>query len=205
MKRVARFVEDAVHFWKRGGFRGSFRFVRSRLFARTDTLLYELRSPGVASSVPEGWRIRAVASLEDAEGLELLRQAGGEAELRHFRRHAIAYVTHIGDQLVARCWVFPDHPLARWMGPNNVYFGCMFVQPPWRGQGIQGRLNAYLASLQPAGCRILMEVDPANIASQRGLIKGGSTLLGLLTTIVVLGRIVSTRIKPPAASGEAGS
>jgi GNAT superfamily N-acetyltransferase len=205
MRRIATFFSDAVHLWRKGGFRSFLRFVRSRLLARTDTLLYDLRPDGSPPVLPQGWQVREVTSIADAEGVGLMLQVGGEAELRHFHRRAVAYVATIEGRLVARCWSFPEHPLARRMGPDTVYFGCMFVRPECRGQGIQGRLNAYLAALQPKGSRIIMEVEHSNIASQRGLLRGGSRLLGRLLTFVVLGQIVRTRLEPVAEIRDPGS
>jgi ribosomal protein S18 acetylase RimI-like enzyme len=134
-----------------------------------------------------------VASHEDAE-VGLLLKAGAESELPYFRRKALAYVLCIEDEVMARLWHFRQSPLAHWLGPNTAYFGKLFVKPEARGQRIGGLLLSNVAARQPIGTRIVLEVKPSNISSQKCLAKAGCVLLGRLHTIECLTRLVRVRL-----------
>ena len=194
MVRLVAFLLDVGQTWREAGLWASLRLVWSRIFACDETLLYELRVVGVAKDLPAGWHVTAVCSEQESPALDLLRRAGGAGELRNFRRKAVAYVLRIGDEPVARCWYFPNNPLARRLGPDASYFGMMFVRPEWRGQGIQGQLNRYMASLLPAGSRVVAEIVQSNVASRKGLAKAGFVCAGRLHTIVFLGQVVRARV-----------
>jgi GNAT superfamily N-acetyltransferase len=194
MRRITAFLDDVVVLWKRSGFSAAIALVKSRIFSTSDMLLYELRPPSDKPVLPPEWNVTVVCSEDDAAGVDLLVRAGGESQLRYFRRGAVAYVLTIGGNQVARSWYFPNSALARRLGPDAAYFTDMFVQPEWRGQGIQGQLNAYLASLLPTGSRVVMEVVPSNVACQRGLLRGHSVFKGRLHTVVFLGHVIRARI-----------
>ena len=195
MNRVTAFLIDVAQVWREEGFCASSRLVWSRIFARYETLLYELRTTSLELGLPADWQVTVLRSEKDPAAVDLLRRVGGEAELRNFRRKAVAYVLSIEDEPVARCWYFPNSSLARRLGPDAAYFGMRFVRPEWRGQGIQARLMTYTASLLPIGTRVIVEILPSNVASQNGVAKAGSVYVGRLHTIVLLGRVIRARIE----------
>ena len=194
MSRVGAFLLDVRQTRREAGFRASLRLMWSRVFACDETLLYEMRPVGLAQGLPADWHVTVLCSEQESSAVDLLRRAGGEGELRNFRRKAVAYVLCIGDEPVARSWYFPNSPLARRLGPDAAYFGMMFVRPEWRGQGIQARLLTYMASLLPAGSRVVAEIVQSNVASQKGAAKAGFVCVGRLHTIVFLGQVVRARI-----------
>jgi GNAT superfamily N-acetyltransferase len=198
MSRLSAFLDDVVSSWRRDGYRASFKLVRTRVYERTDTLLYELRTTGKAPELPADWQVTVVCSADDTAGVDLLCRTGGESEVRQFRRNAVAYVLSIGSEPVARAWYYPNNALVRRLGPNAAYFGSMFVLPEWRGLGIQGLLNAYMASFLPMGTRILMEILASNVASQKGVVKGNAVYIGRLDMIVFLGRIIRAHVEAPS-------
>lgn len=194
MRRVAAVIKDAVRIWRKDGFLRAFGFMRSRVYLRSDTLLYELWTNDISPELPADWRIRVVRSAVDCAGMDLLRKVGGGLEQRYFRREAVVHVMCIGGEPVARIWYFPNNPLARKLGPNTVYWGDAFVRPEWRGQGIQGLLSAYCASQLPKGTRVIFEVAASNVASQKGVAKAGCVVVGRLRMIVFLGQIINARL-----------
>jgi ribosomal protein S18 acetylase RimI-like enzyme len=193
LSRVGPFLEDFARLWRETGIRAAFRLVRKRVYDQNVNLFYELRTTGVEPDLPHGWCVKVVASHEDAAVGFLLR-AGGESELPYFRRNAVAYVLCIGDEVVARRWHFPQSPLAQWLGPDAAYSGKSFVKPEWRGQGIAGRLLAYMAARLPIGSKVVMEVDPSNVSSQKCLVKAGCVLLGRLHTTECFARLIRVRL-----------
>lgn len=204
MRRVGAFLEDIGRIRKDAGVRTALGFIGTRVFERSETLLYELRPEGAEALPPESWRVVIVQSRDDAVGTELLRRAGGGPEFRNFRRGGVAFLLCIQDEPVAHGWYFMRNTLAKRLGSGAVYFGNFFVRPPWRGQGIQAWLTLHMVLGLPAGSRAIMEVVPSNVASQRGLAKAGCKLLGRLHQTVVLGQILRARIeapKPPVRGG----
>jgi GNAT superfamily N-acetyltransferase len=199
--RLRLFLDDLARLRREGGLAAAFRLVRAKLYERVQTLLYEFRPTGIDPGLPVGWTVRRVASEADP-AVEWLRRSGGDVNLHSFRRGAVAYVMCIGDQAVGHCWHYPNYLLARRLGSGAAYFGQAFVRPEWRGQGVNGRLIAYMAGQLPAGGRVVMEVEFPNVSSQKSLAKLGCALVGRLQTLVLGARLVSVRIDPwPPAQG----
>jgi ribosomal protein S18 acetylase RimI-like enzyme len=193
LSRVGQFLKDFTRLWREAGIYAAFRHVRKRVYERNVNLFYELRTTGIEPDLPQGWSVKVVSSQADAT-VGLLLKAGGESELRYFGRKAVAYVMCIGDKVAARHWYFPQNTLAQWLGPDAAYFGKMFVKPEERGQGIAGMLITYMAAHLPIGSRVVMEVKPSNISSQKCLIKAGCVFLGRLQTIECFTRLISVRL-----------
>lgn len=194
MGRLAAFIEDVVRVRREAGLRTAVGLVRSRVFARSETLLYELRPTDVVQGLPADWRVMEIHSAEDRAGIDALCRAGGGKELRNFRRGGISFVLCIKDEPVAHGWKFPRNALAHRLGVGATYFGYFLVRPEWRGQGIQAWLNTYMVERLPMGSWAIMEVLPSNIASQKGLAKCGCVFRGRLHTVVFLGQLVRVRI-----------
>ena len=193
MNRVWLFLRDFTRSCREKGIRAALKHVRKRVYEQNLNLYYELRATSVEPDLPKGWCVKVLSSHTDA-AVGLLLKAGGEPELRHFRRNAVAYLMCIGDQVVARHWHFKQHPLAQWLGPHAAYVGKAFVKPEFRGQRINGRLLAYMAAQLPAGSKIVMEVDPSNVSSQKSLANAGCALMGQIQTTECFTRLISVRL-----------
>lgn len=193
MSRVLPFLKDLMRLRREAGIRAAFKLVLERVYSRNVNLFYELRTTGIEPNLPPDWRVKVMDSETDAS-VGLLLKAGGQAELPYFSRNAVVYVLCIGDEVAARLWHFPQNSLAHWLGPDAAYVGKIFVKPEARGQGMAGLLLTYMAARLPVGSRAVMEVEPSNISSQKGLIKAGCVLLGRLETIECFTRIIRVRI-----------
>lgn len=194
MNRAWLFMENLMRIWREKGVWTAFRLVRKRIFEQNLNLFYELRVTNAEPNLPEGWFVEVLSS-PDAAAVGLLIKAGGESEMGYFNRNAVAYVLCIGDEVVAHRWHFPKHPLAQWLGPDAAYVGKSLVKPEWRGQGINAKLLTFTATHLPVGSRIVLEVDPTNISSQKSLIKAGCVLLGRLQTTECFARLIRVRLE----------
>ncbi|WP_306602146.1 GNAT family N-acetyltransferase [Geothrix sp. 21YS21S-2] len=197
MGRISRFLDDLLRLRKEQGVMAALHHLRQRISYVSETLLFERYATGAAHVLPEGMRAITVHSEEDP-GLDLLRRSGGELNPGYFRRSAVAGVLCVGDEAVGHRWEFPYSPLARHLGPNATYFGKAFVRPEFRGKGYNRELLRFMEGRLPKGTRILMEVDPANVSSQRSLLRAGSTLVGTLQVITIFTILVRVRIRPAA-------
>jgi ribosomal protein S18 acetylase RimI-like enzyme len=194
MNRAWLFMGDLARTWRKKGIWTAFSLVRKRIFEQNLNLFYELRATGAEPDLPEGWFVAVVPSPDDA-AIGLLLKAGGHSELGYFHRNAVAFVMCIGDEVVAHHWHFPNHPLAQWLGPDAAYVGKALVKPEWRGQGINAKLLTFTATHLHAGSRIVLEVEPTNVSSQKSLIKAGCVLLGRLQTTECFARLISVRLE----------
>jgi len=193
--RISRFLDDLVRLRREQGIMAVLHHVRQRISFVSETLLFERYATGAAHELPEGLRAFTVHSEADP-GFDLLRQSGGELNPGYFRRAAVAGVLCVGDEAVGHRWEFPYSPLAQRLGPNATYFGKAFVRPEFRGKGYNRELLRYMEGRLPKGTRILMEVDPPNVSSQRSLLKAGCTLVGTLQVITLFTALVRVRIRP---------
>jgi ribosomal protein S18 acetylase RimI-like enzyme len=170
------------------------------LYQENENLFYELRTTEVQPDVPSGWLVVVVASERDAS-TSLLLQSGGQRELPFLNRRAVAYLMCIGDEVVGRLWHFRRNSLAQWLGPDTAYVGRIFVKPEMRGQQIAGRLLASMAAHLPVGSRVILEVEPSNVSSQKCLVKAGCVLLGRIRTTECFTRLIRVRINGQAPTG----
>jgi|ERR1035438_409707 ribosomal protein S18 acetylase RimI-like enzyme len=204
MSRIGPFLRDVVRIWHEAGPLAAFRLLRNRVYERNTNLFYELRATGVVPDLPPGWRVEVVASQADAAAALLLR-AGAASELPYFRRGAVAYLLCIEEEVVARLWHFPRNSLARWLGPDSAYAGKLFVKPEARGRGIGGLLLAAMAARQPVGSRVILEVAPSNISSQKCMVKAGCRFLGRLHRTECFTRLIRVRLEGSLGNGNQGS
>ena len=194
MNRAWLFIGNFARTWREKGIWTALRLVRKKVYEQNLNLFYELRATGVELYLPEGWFVAVVSSPDDA-AVGLLLKAGGESELGYFHRNAVAYVLCIGDEVVAHHWHFPKSPLAQWLGPDAAYVGKALVKPEWRRQGINAKLLTFTATHLPVGSRIVLEVEPTNVSSQKSLIKAGCVLLGRLQTTECFARLIRVRLE----------
>jgi GNAT superfamily N-acetyltransferase len=193
-KRLRPILDDMARYWTQGGTKAVFTHIKKRVFERNQNLLYELPCNGVPAALPEGWAL-TVVRVGDEAGYELLRQVGGEFGIPKVHHRAVAYVMTVLGEPVGVFWHFPANTLARRMGRGTAYVGRAFVRPAWRGQGVNPRILAAMASTMPPGTRLILEIAKENLVSQKSMARGGCKLVGMLTTFEVLGLLVGYRIE----------
>jgi ribosomal protein S18 acetylase RimI-like enzyme len=199
--RIGPFLVDFARLWREQGIRSALRLVGKRVYEQNVNLFYELRTTGVEPDLPSGWCVKVLTSPADA-GVGLLLSAGGEPELPYFNRKAVAYLLCIGDEAVARLWHFRQSTLAQWLGPDAAYVGKILVKPEARGQRLAGRLLACMAARQPVGTRVVLEVEPSNVSSQKSLVRAGCVLRGQLHTTECLTRLIRVRLEGSPSTGK---
>ena len=99
-----------------------------------------------------------------------------------------------GSHVVHCAFVFKKNKTAALLGlPSSAaLIGNALTVSEFRGRGIQGlSVRARATIARQAGFKsVIAETAPANVASQRGMIKGGMQPLGRLNIVVVLNCLV---------------
>lgn len=110
------------------------------------------------------------------------------------RRRVVGFVIEFDSDVVHYGYVFLRNKTACILGLDNktALIGNAFTVPAYRGKSAQPRSVVARASFaRDAGYeRILAETSPDNLASQRGMIKGGMRQLGRMDLIVVFTMLV---------------
>jgi len=146
--------------------------------------------------------LRAQQRVVDA----LLMLSSDNAEYLHDiqRGRVIGFVIEFEQTLVHYSYLFLRNKNACILGldVNTALIGNAFTVPIYRGKGAQARSVKARASLaHGAGYQsILAETSPDNVASQRGMLKGGMRLLGRMDLWVALTMFVFRRRKPAGFS-----
>lgn len=117
------------------------------------------------------------------------------------RNNIIGVVIRVNESIVHYGFVMKHNRTRSLLGlPKNAALsGHAFTLPSYRGRGAQGRsvlARAHIA--RDAGFAwIYAETSPGNLASQRGLSKGGMEILGRLDYVRILRFIVIRWRRPP--------
>lgn len=117
------------------------------------------------------------------------------------RDHIIGVIIRVNQSIVHYGFLMKRNRTRGLLGlPRNAALsGHDYTLPSYRGRGAQGRsvlARAHLA--RDAGFSwIYSETSPDNLASQRGLAKGGMEILGRLDFVVVLRFVVIRWRRPP--------
>lgn len=126
----------------------------------------------------------------NAEYLEGVRQ-----------RYIIGFVVMRNEKLVHASYLFIKNKTACILGlqPGTGLIGNDFTLPEYRGRGYQAQsVMARAALAYDSGFKyVVAETSLDNIASQRGLQKGGMHLIGRMDLVVILNILVLRWRRPP--------
>lgn len=113
----------------------------------------------------------------------------------------VALVIVSQGEVVHYSYVFLRNKSACILGLNKdtALVGNAFTVPAYRGKGCQPRSVALRAAIaaERGFARIAAETSPDNVASQRGLQKGGMRLVGRLDLVVIMNSLVLRWRRPP--------
>lgn len=194
LNRIAQYVQ-------RGGRGGLLRKLGLLLVRRRSYVLFEKDCSGVSFPAPSaGERIQVLtaANIDGAADVaERLVELNAESAdyLQDIRCGRVTGIVFIhGGQVVQYSYVFKKNKTACLLGlpPTTALIGNDFTVPSYRGRGCQGRSVEVRACVaREAGfTAVVAETSPDNIASQRGLQKGGMRPLGKLDMLVLLNCLV---------------
>ena len=175
--------------------------VLAAVFRSRAYLLYSRNCAGATMPDPlpgETFRVLTADNLAEmqtvVDGLLSLSADNAEyiADIR--RRHVIGFIIEFDDTVAHYGYVFLRNKTACILGLDDktALVGNAFTVPTYRGKSAQPRSVKARASLaRDAGYeRILAETSPDNLASQRGMTKGGMQLLGRMDLLVAISVLV---------------
>ncbi|PTD96778.1 GNAT family N-acetyltransferase [Pseudothauera lacus] len=182
--------------------------IAARILRMRSHLLYECACAGAAMpALQEGehFHVLSAGSLPGQEALAkmlLAAAADNAAYLEDVRRgRVIALLISRDGELAHYSYLFLRNKTAclLGLGSGTALVGNAWTAPRFRGQGLQARAVQARAALagEHGFERIAAETSPDNLASQRGMSKGGMRLLGRMDLIVVLSVLV-LRLRKPA-------
>lgn len=186
------------------------RILRVVVRSRTH-LLYERRcDDGAFPTLKDGEQVILLTqgNLAQQEPLcdELVAMNPENADyLDDVRKDCVVGVVFVkAARIVHHAFVFKRNRTARLLGlpPTAALIGHAFTDPHYRGRGCQGRsleVRTWVAA-QAGFDRVIAETSLDNVASQRGMEKGGMRLMGRIDLIVLLNCVVLRWRRPDGFS-----
>ncbi len=173
-----------------------FRRIAGRILRKRAYLLFEQACMGVPDPEVRPGELFHVLSKDSCDaqsslGAALVATAADNADyLADVRRGRVVALAITRDgKLVHYSYLFLRNKTACILGlsETSALIGNAFTLPGCRGLGYQGRAVQARASLAAkAGySHIVAETAPDNLASQRGMLKGGMRLVGRMDVVVV--------------------
>jgi GNAT superfamily N-acetyltransferase len=180
-----------------GGIRAVGAFLGSRLYRRSQSLLFCCRELPALPVLPPDLSIERITAGEADDFLQDLLRAGAGEDLHLFGRGAVCYLARWSGEPAGAGWVFADSYLLRraGLGGKARYLGACQVAEAFRGRGIYTNLLRTMANdALAAGFEPYIDTSCDNVASQRGILKAGFVHKGMLSAIVLFGFIVNCTI-----------
>jgi GNAT superfamily N-acetyltransferase len=207
IRRAWQVLQDVQLLAQQMGWRTAVLSLRDRLFSYSESLLYTADCwKGCLGSV-EGVSVVAVPPGAADEVKQDIERLGLASEWSNFSKGATCFLAHESKSPVGIGWRFASSRLLRRAGflPGATYAGGFFVREFARGRGIYPMLLGSIASTLGSGdWPLVIQVNPSNKASRRGLEKAGFRCSARLRTLIVAGLIVYCR-KTEADDGRGGS
>ena len=185
---IPRSIKDAMsrlaRLWKQRGAGATLRFLLTRIFRHEVHWLYAIdtaRARGAIAWTPaENFRVVDAGNLEVELNPALEAFLGGPAaaeNLRGIRNGDLLFLVTDGEQYVHRGYALRRTRQKQLLGENEdtPMIAYCYTAPAARGRGLYQRaLVAEADYLQARGfSRIVIETDPSNVASQKGILAAG--------------------------------
>lgn len=192
--------------WRQKGTAPTVRFLLSRIFRQQRHVTYEAdcRIPREPSCWENGERMIEIGpeNLDEHLSPELQSFLGGEEAyegIQGLRGGNRLFVVTNGKEYVHRGYILLRTRQSKILGdPEGAPLIAFCATPPCaRGRGLYRRaLNAELCYLQRTGyTRALIETDPENLPSRRGIESAGFTLVWETQVWIILNCMVIQRIR----------
>lgn len=181
------------------GIRVAWVRVRSTLWHRSRTVLFEASRSQKAVTLPPGFRIVRIHRDDAAIPTADIQEAGAGTDIVNLTRGAICYLAYQRDKPVGLGWMFTQSYLLDRLGHAGkaIYLAGYHVVQSARGQGIYPLLLRTMAhDAASRGLRCLVDASEENRPSIRGIEKAGFQRLGRLNVLVVAGTIMHANLSP---------
>ncbi len=199
-----RVLREAALERRRNGTRSAIRFIASRLYSRSNMMVFEHRDKRLRGKLPEGYDIVPVSAVPASVYQGLLTEAGVGSNPIHFERGGVGWLIVSGNHAVAIGWAFRKSAALEHLGydpSSSVYLGGFHVRSTHRGQGLYPYLLQRMFADSGATCAIA-ETSMDNAASQSGLIKAGFRRRGVAKRLTLCGCPVQCRIEEVPDCGD---
>lgn len=206
-------VADRIHqYWLSNGTLSTARFLGSRVFRRWDAMVFDSAlAPDRPSPV---WGEGEHLLLAGPENLDILLDSklraflGPESaeNLKGVRKGDLLFLVSSGDEYLHCGYVFFKSRQTRILGEkgNPPLIGCCFTAPAARGRGLYRKaLQAELGHLARIGFkRAVIETDPENLASRKGIEGAGFEQRRRTRSWIVLNKLAVQRVSEREGGGK---
>ncbi len=196
--------------WQSKGAWRTFRFLASRVFRGWKSVVYEadLEIPRAPSEWGPDETIEALGPDEiDAAitpALTAFLGGDGPENLDGVREGNRLFLISAGGMLLHCGYILFRTRQTKLIGESGEppVIACCFTSPTARGRGLYRKaLNAELCFLRDRGYkRVVIETDPENTASRKGIEAAGFRLIRRVRSWIVLNRLVLQRSVEPSGS-----
>ena len=191
--------------WHEQGARETVRFLGSRILPRRWYVVYEvdLDTPRPATKCLPDEELSVIGreTVDSKVSVEMLEFLGGNEAMEHLEgvRHGDRLFVVAGKQDFQHCGYILFHTRqTRILGEDgNPLIASYLTAPAARGRGLYRRgLNAELCYLREHGFRrVVIETDPENIASRKGIEAAGFRLCRRTSAWIFLNRVVWQKLE----------
>jgi len=205
----AHVAERIRRHWRQHGPLSTLRFLASRILRRWRCVVYEasLETPGACAHWNDGDRLQVIGpeNLDKALTPELRSFLGGEEAIENLEgvRTGNRLFVVANDSGFLHCgYILFQTRQTRIIGETTgpPVIACCQTVPTAQGRGLyRNALRAELCYLRERGYRrAVIETDPKNIPSRRGIEAAGFRLCRQATSWIVLNWIVGQKLVEPS-------
>ena len=202
---IRQLIND-IRMESRHGLASIWNYVHPRVYSSSCMLLY-CRHGGESPTVPCSICIVRARPSRIEQYRSLLAEVGAESDMRNAARGASAYLVIDAGKAVACGWRFRSSRLLRRLGYSDreaCYYGGFVTHSDMRGKGYYPLLLSVMCADEPSNILVFAETSRGNRASQRGLVKAGFTLHGMVYRIILFGMMLRCKVttQVPLYSGD---
>lgn len=208
-------VADRIHrYWLCNGTRSTARFLGSRLFRRWEALVFDSNldqpQPGPDWGEREHLMLAGPENLDAILNPKLQAFLGSEAHenLEGVRKGDLLFLVSDGTEYLHCGYVFFKSRQTRILGEpgNPPLIGCCYTAPAARGKGLYRKaLRAELAHLSQKGyARAVIETEPGNTASRKGIEAAGFEQRRRTRSWIVLNKLVVQQVSDDTTDDATG-